>query len=149
VHHRRTRAGLAPDAVAAAMRTARDSLVLGLPPGHALHRLPELPLPAGTPVTGRVLSRRLVGSSTPRGSELTLGTDGLAMRIGRGAGATELAVPFADVVGVVVDGDDHVVVRAGGGDMLLRAADWKDGATAVTALRAAVAADLFVRCPSP
>jgi hypothetical protein len=149
----RVLAGLRPDAVAAALREVRDSLVLGLPEGQRLDRLPPLPACPTPPVTGRVLARALRGSHEDRGARLVLGANGITVHPDRAA--EPLTVLFDDVVGVGVDQgptgrpDDEVLyASAGSGDVLvLRARNWRGGAAAVAALRAAVPAELFYRVP--
>lgn len=144
-HHARVLAGLDGPDVAAALRAARASMVLSVPDGHRIHRLPELPFSRTPPVTGRVHARRTFGSGMPRGSTMTVGTEGITVRLGReGEVATVL---FADVVAVVVD-DDALRVAAGSGlQITVSRNDWKGGDDIAAAVRAAVAPELFLPAP--
>lgn len=152
VEQDRVLAGLDPHRVALALRAARDSMVVSVPfdvEPPALPRMPDCPVP---PVTGRVFTRALFGSSVPRGGTVILGDDGATMTFGRGS--DPVTVHYADLVAVGVETgpkgevDELLVLYAGEGDrMLVRARDWRDGRAAVEAIRAKLPTELFFTTP--
>jgi len=152
-HYASALQGVDPADVARALHSARQTLVLGVPETHVVHRLPQLPVCTATPVVGRTLGRRRFGSAVPRGSALTVAPDGLTMRVG--ADGPECTIRFDEVAFVATeptpdgpDGDDvHIVVSTDGALLMVRAKDWKDGADAVDAIEVAVPGRLRYRTP--
>ncbi|MFW3169421.1 hypothetical protein [Geodermatophilus sp. CPCC 206100] len=128
--------------VRAAAAALRGAAVLGLPGGaEPPAGLPRLPEGSADVVAGRAFPPRR-GSAVPRGAVLVVGEDGLSLSLGEGGQAT---VRWPEVVGLVRCGSRAwTLVGRAGLDVLLVAADWRDGEEALAMVRAAVPAELQV-----
>jgi hypothetical protein len=145
-------AGVPSVDVTAAMRLARDSMILGVAEGHRVKTLPELPHSPVPEVSGETYRRKLFAFPS-RGSRLVLGAEGVTFASGR-TGDPTVTIRFADVVGVSTElgpegeGDELLGLRSGAGDSIpIRARDWKGGQAVVDAVRANVPAELFFPAP--
>lgn len=152
-HYLRGLAGVGTEPIMAALGAARESMVLGVPEEYREPTLPLLPSSPVPPVTGRELSRSLVGSDAPRGSRLVLADEGVSLRIGRDEDSW-MTVRYADAVGLGTTNPDGrpgeellLLASALGPIVPLRAADWRGGRDAVIAARRAVPADLQYQVP--
>jgi predicted Zn-dependent peptidase len=136
----RAREQLTPDDVVAVLRPALAT-VLVLVPDSAPEVLREVPeLPDGTPdrVTGREWRRRLP-SDMPRGARLVTAPEGLTLL----AHGRQLTVRYDDCVALGVGEVGHAHLEVVGGHALtvpVCEEDWKDGATLVEEVRAALTA---------
>lgn len=130
------RLDLTSEQVAAAFREARDGVMVAVPPGPDLAGLP-LPVlspPTSAPVEGQVFSRRLTGSKVPRGARLTVGGQGISVRVG----PDTITVRFENLVGYGEAPGGSLLVAEDGTNVVVAEGDWRNGSAALASIRASV-----------
>jgi predicted Zn-dependent peptidase len=135
---------LAPEQVREAAQAIRAGALLGVSAGVelSLPGVTAVPQWSSDVVSGQVHRRRRLRSDAPRGARLVVGNDGVSEDLGGGELQT---VRYADALALLeLAPGEWTLVGADGVSIPLSAGDWRDGASALDRVRAAVPAELQV-----